>query len=97
MVDGPANAGASVECLEWNTRGLCSHKVVADKSDAHKINTTSAQASGRSKYVTNLELDLGVSLFRLHLSVTIVLNYKACKDIRRIAVGGCRNPKRYES
>jgi hypothetical protein len=81
MVDGAVNASASVDSLEWNTRGLCSQKFVADKCDAHKINTTSAQASGTSKHVTNLNPDLGASLSRLHLSVTRVLNYKACKDV----------------
>ena len=80
-VDGAANASAALDCLEWNTRGLHSQKVVADKCDAHKINTTSAQASGTSKHVTNLNPDLGASLSRLHLSVTRVLNYKACKDV----------------
>ena len=78
MVDGVANVGASVDCLEWNTRRLCSHKVVADK---RKINTTFAQASDTSKHVTYLNPDLGASLSRLHLSVTRVLNYKVCKDV----------------
>ena len=80
-VDGAGNAGASVDHLEWQTRGSRSQKIVATKCDSHKINTTSAQASGTSKHVTNLDPDLGASLTRLHLAVTRVCNYKSCQDV----------------
>lgn len=80
-VDGAGNAGASVDHLEWSTRGTRSQKIVAEKCDAHKINTTSAQASGTSKHATNLNPNLGASLNKLHLSVTRVINYKACRDV----------------
>jgi hypothetical protein len=80
-VDGASNAGKSVRSLEWNTRGQRSQKIVATKCDSHNINTTSQQASGTSSHKINLNPELGRSLKQLHLDMTKLCNYGACKNI----------------
>lgn len=65
-VDGAANAQASVDVLEWNTRGSRPEKVVATTCDAHSINTTCSQASGWSPHKINLNPDLGAILKMNH-------------------------------
>lgn len=65
-VDGAGNAGASVATLELITNDERSQKIIADKCDAHKCNTSSNIASGVSDHVTNLNPDLGSDLQHLH-------------------------------
>ena len=66
MVDGAANAGSSVDVLEWTTTGARSQKIIAQKCDAHKASTTASQASGTSTHVKNLNPDVGIALSKLH-------------------------------
>ena len=66
VVDGAGNAGALVSTLEWLTADERSQKVVSEKCDAHKCNTTANIASGTSDHVVNLNPDLGADLKHLH-------------------------------
>ena len=65
-VDGAGNAGASVRFLELNTNDERSQKIIADRCDAHKCNTTANLSSGTSDHVVNLNPDLGSDLTLLH-------------------------------
>ena len=80
-VDGASNAGASVDTLVWNTEQERSQKIHFDNCDAHKINTTSAQASGSSKHVDNMNPVMGEALKILHNEITRMCQYKATKDV----------------
>jgi len=66
VVDGAGNAGASVATLELVTADECLQKIVSDKCDAHKCNTTANIASGTSDHVVNLNPNLGANLKHLH-------------------------------
>lgn len=81
VVDGAGNAGKSVDCLQWQTSGERSQKIVADPCDAHSANTSSNMASGTSAHVTNLNPDMGAALLLLHNWMTKIVNYKACQTV----------------
>ena len=66
VVDGAGNAGPSVATLELVTSDERSQKIVTDKCDAHKCNTTANIASGTSDHVNNLNPKLGDDLNHLH-------------------------------
>ncbi len=96
IVDGAANAGKSVEWLEWNTESNRSQKIIADGCDAHKINTTAGIASGRSQHTTNLNPKLGSALSLLHEWLGKFVNYKAYQDtleVVRKEHGRVRTPR----
>ena len=65
-VDGAGNARASVTFLELNTRDERSQKIIADRCDAHKCNTTANLWSGTGDHVVNLNPNLGSDLSYLH-------------------------------
>ena len=69
IVDGAANAGASVDVLQYMTQEERPQKVVTDKCDSHKINTSAKQGSGTSPHKTNLNPECGASLKKLHTSL----------------------------
>lgn len=79
IVDGAANAGKSVEWLEYNTSSNRSQKIIADGCDAHKINTTADIASGTSQHKMNPNPDLGLAL--LHQWLVKFVNYKVYQDV----------------
>ena len=68
-VDGAGNAVKSAETLELTTSENRSQKMVTDRCDAHKVNTTSSQASGMSYHVDNLNPAMGTALTLLHESL----------------------------
>ena len=81
IVDGAANAGKSVQCLQWNTGEDRSQKIIADGCDAHKINTATSLASGASKHVNNANPSLGAALALLHFWLGRFSNFKAYQDV----------------
>jgi len=69
VVDGASNAGKSVEILEIITQDERPQKIVVEKYDAHKVNTTADQSSGTSGHKYNVNKDCGESLTKLHASI----------------------------
>jgi hypothetical protein len=66
IVDGAANAGKSVQTLQWNTGEERSQKIDVDGCDSHKINIVASIASGTSQHVENLISELGQALKLLY-------------------------------
>ena len=71
-VDGAANAGSSVQNLQWQTSELRSQKIVAEACDAHKACTSANIASGTSDHKVNMNPECGASLNKVHYWLTAI-------------------------
>ena len=69
VVNGASNAGKSVEIMEILTQDKHPQKIVVEKCDVHKVNTTADQSSGTSGYKHNVNKDCDKSLTKLHISI----------------------------
>ena len=74
IVDGAANAGKSVRCLELTTSNERSQKMTKGTCDSHSCNTSSGIASGTSDHKVSSNPELGSSLDLIHAWLTRIRN-----------------------